>query len=114
MHITVKRYADPESFGWAGYLQPEDLSWIAFIGRDGRPVFFLNRDAATGIVLPDEPEEQDRARAQLRFEERRAASWEVGQAHDEEPPPIAYARAIVESGRYVGKADAYGPVPPVS
>ena len=52
--IKITRYRDPKAVGWAGYLEPEDRSWIAFIGRDGRPVFFLNRDPVTGAVLGDE------------------------------------------------------------
>jgi hypothetical protein len=48
--IKVTRYSDPLAVGWAGYIEPEDGSWIAFIGLDGRPVFFLNRDPA-GAVL---------------------------------------------------------------
>lgn len=52
-NIKVTRYPDPKSVGWAGYLEPEDRSWIAFVGLDGRPVFFLNRDS-TGACLPND------------------------------------------------------------
>lgn len=48
--IKVTRYTDPAAVGWAGYIEPEDESWIAFIGLDGVPVVFLSR-SATGAVL---------------------------------------------------------------
>lgn len=48
-NIEVERYADSRS--WQGNIQPADRSWIAFIDRQGRPVFFLNRDPATGAVI---------------------------------------------------------------
>lgn len=47
-NIKVGRYSDPKALGWVGWIEPEDLSWIAFIGLNGRPVFFLNRDPRTG------------------------------------------------------------------
>jgi hypothetical protein len=49
-NITVTRYRDPSAVGWQGCLEPDDSSWIAFIDSDGRPVFFLDRDAETGAV----------------------------------------------------------------
>ena len=59
-NILVKRYPRGYVDGvpmvgefWQGYIEPEDGSWIAFIDRDGKPVFFLNRDPATGAVLDD-------------------------------------------------------------
>jgi hypothetical protein len=58
-NIKVQRYAHPKETGWAGYIEPADLSWIAFIGLDGLPRFFLNRDQETGAILPDDPEERD-------------------------------------------------------
>ena len=36
---------------YQGYLEPEDRSWIAFIRADGVPIFYLNRDPATGAIL---------------------------------------------------------------
>jgi hypothetical protein len=53
-NIKVTRYPDPKATGWSGYLEPDDRSWIAFVGLDGRPVFFLNRDPATGACLPND------------------------------------------------------------
>ncbi len=49
-NITVTRYQNPEEVGWQGYMEPDDRSWIAFVGNDGRPVFFLDRDPVTGAV----------------------------------------------------------------
>ena len=47
-NITVTRYPVPAEVGWAGYIEPEDRSWIAFIDLAGRAVFFLDRDPETG------------------------------------------------------------------
>ena len=41
----VREFADD----WQGYIEPEDLSWILFIDRKGRPVFFPTR-SKTGAV----------------------------------------------------------------
>lgn len=49
-NVKVCRYKNPESVGWAGWLEPEDGSWIMFVGLDGKPVVFLNRDPETGAV----------------------------------------------------------------
>jgi hypothetical protein len=49
-NITVGRYANPQSVGYAGWLEPDDRSWIAFVDLEGRPVFFLDRDPETGAV----------------------------------------------------------------
>jgi hypothetical protein len=49
-NITVGRYHDPAETGWQGWLEPDDRSWVAFVGTDGRPVFFLDRDPETGAV----------------------------------------------------------------
>lgn len=56
--ITVTRYTNPQAHGWAGHMTPESASWIMFIGLDGRPVAFLNRDPASGAVLGDDPSER--------------------------------------------------------
>jgi hypothetical protein len=50
-NISVKRYSNPQAVGWAGWLEPEDRSWIAFIDLEGRPRFFLDRDPVTGGVI---------------------------------------------------------------
>lgn len=49
-NITVGRYANPQSAGYAGWLEPDDRSWIAFVDLEGRPVFFLDRDPETGAA----------------------------------------------------------------
>ncbi len=64
--ISIKRYPSPRDTGWAGYLEPEDKSWIAFIALDGKPTFYLNRDPATGAVLPDDPSEAQAKLALIR------------------------------------------------
>lgn len=56
--IHVSRYSDPIGTGWAGYIEPADRGWIAFIGLDGKPIFFLHRDPVTGACLPDDPAER--------------------------------------------------------
>lgn len=35
---------------WQGWIEPDDLSWIAFIEKDGKPVVYLDRDPVTGAV----------------------------------------------------------------
>lgn len=51
-NIRVGRYNRPQSVGWQGWIEPDDLAWIAFIDLVGKPVFFLHRDPETGAVLP--------------------------------------------------------------
>lgn len=68
-NISVTRYADPKATGWAGYVEPADKSWIVYVGLDGRPLAFLNRDPKTGAVLPDDPEERARHLEQIHTEE---------------------------------------------
>ncbi len=60
--IKVHRYAHPKAVGWAGWLEPKDRSWIAFIGLDGHPIFFLNRDPETGAILGDADSPEERAK----------------------------------------------------
>lgn len=50
-NITVGRY-DHESVtaDWQGWIEPDDLSWIAFVKADGTPVVFLDRDPVSGAV----------------------------------------------------------------
>ena len=33
-NIIVRRYEHPESTGWAGWIEPEDKSWIVFVKND--------------------------------------------------------------------------------
>ena len=53
-NIHVKRYSDPTAVGYAGWIEPADRSWIAFIDLDGRATFFLERDATGAVVKRDE------------------------------------------------------------
>lgn len=48
-NIRVGRYENMD--GWQGWIEPEDMSWIAFIRDDGVPIFYLNRDTETGAVI---------------------------------------------------------------
>lgn len=51
-NIIVGRYKNPELLkSWQGWIESEDRSWIMFIGADGSPFVFLNRDPITGGVL---------------------------------------------------------------
>jgi hypothetical protein len=34
---------------WQGWIEPDDLSWIAFVAKDGKPVFFLDREPSGAI-----------------------------------------------------------------
>lgn len=49
-NITVGRYASPDSTRYAGWIEPDDRTWIAFVRNDGTPVVFLDRDPVTGTV----------------------------------------------------------------
>lgn len=71
--INVHRYPDPKATGWAGYIEPADKTWIAYVGIDGKPLFFLSRDPETGAVLPDDPEEAAGLLAEIRAEQQRQA-----------------------------------------
>lgn len=50
-NVKVGRYKHPDKVGWQGWIEPDDLSWIAFVDLDGKPVIFLDRDPVTGKVL---------------------------------------------------------------
>jgi hypothetical protein len=50
-NITVGRYThESVTKDWQGWIEPDDLSWIAFIDAEGKPTFFLDRDPETGAV----------------------------------------------------------------
>lgn len=65
INITVHRYPTPSdeeragwpegvsavSDSWQGYVEPDDLSWIVFVAKDGTPTVFLRREAGTGAVI---------------------------------------------------------------
>jgi hypothetical protein len=50
-NITVGRYDHPGSTGYQGWIEPDDKTWIMYVGNDGQPVAFLNRDPEAGAVL---------------------------------------------------------------
>ena len=54
-NITVGRYnLDREQKGhsWAGWIEPEDRTWIMFVGEDPSQLqVYLDRDPETGAVL---------------------------------------------------------------
>lgn len=50
-NVVVGRYADPQAVGYLGWMEPEDRSWVIFVGLDNKPVVFLDRDQTTGEVL---------------------------------------------------------------
>jgi hypothetical protein len=70
-NISVGRYKHPKSVGWAGWIEPDDKSWILFVGLDGRVRAFLNRDPETGAMLPDDPEEAAACLAERRADRDR-------------------------------------------
>ncbi len=45
--------------GYRGYVQPLDKSWILFIGNDGTPEFYPDRDPETGAILTAEDLDPD-------------------------------------------------------
>lgn len=50
-NILVKRYANPEAVGgWAGWIEPEDRSWIVYLDVEGKPLVFLDRDPNNGAA----------------------------------------------------------------
>ena len=50
-NITVGRYNHTSvTEHWQGWIEPDDLSWIAFVKADGAPIVFLDRDSVTGAV----------------------------------------------------------------
>ena len=49
-NIEIGRSDEPESVGYAGWVEPGDRTWIAFVRTDGSAQFFLDRDPETGAV----------------------------------------------------------------
>ena len=63
MNIVISRYDIPtdaeraalegvhfSSDTWESVVEPEDRSWILYVGKDGTPVFWPQRDAAGGVI----------------------------------------------------------------
>ncbi len=44
--------APPVGARWAGWIEPEDKSWILFIGADGKPSFFPCREGSGAVAKP--------------------------------------------------------------
>lgn len=57
-NIHVGRYDNPRATGWAGWIEPGDRSWIAFIDLEGHPTFYLERDETGAVVTRDEAGDQ--------------------------------------------------------
>jgi hypothetical protein len=55
LNIKVGRYdttREPKGHHWAGWIEPEDRSWIVFVGEDHTTLaVFLDRSPETGAVL---------------------------------------------------------------
>jgi hypothetical protein len=50
-NIIIGRYDNPEKTGgWAGWIEPEDRSWILFIAADGTTKFYPLRDDTGGVI----------------------------------------------------------------
>ena len=107
--IKVTRYADPKATGWAGYIEPKDRTWIAFVGLDGRPVFFLNRDPMTGAVIGDDPATHEADVAAIRARNVRPLHTGVTLAREDlERDPGIVGRpgeVVVPLGIYGGEGD---------
>ena len=84
-NIIVKRYSNPKEIGWAGWIEDETKTWIAFIDLAGKPTFFLNRDPVTGGVLPDDPTEREEQLRILRGAPEVADGFVAGPSR--KPPP---------------------------
>ncbi len=49
-NIKVGRYQDPQAVGYAGWIEDEEKTWIAFIDLEGKPTFWLNREDKGGVT----------------------------------------------------------------
>lgn len=87
MNIKVSRYPNPKGIGWAGYIFPEDHSWIAFIDLTGKPYFFLHRHPVTGACLPDNPIEREAAIMEIDAERERGLHTGVSVTPEEAAQP---------------------------
>lgn len=51
-NVKVKRYQDPDSVRYVGWVEPDDGKWILFVPRNGgEPELYTRRDLKTGTVL---------------------------------------------------------------
>jgi len=108
-NVKISRYANPRAHGWVGTMEPEDRTWIAFIGLDGAPRFFLHRDPVTGAILGHDPAEHAadiaaiRAEGGLRTGMRNdgSAQWPEGERDPLEIGEVVYPLGVSGSGRDV-------------
>ncbi len=104
INVKVTRYKNPKAHGWAGYIEPDDAGWIAFIGMNGLPLVFLNRDPTTGAILPDDPAE----RAEQIERNARERGLRIGMREDgtgwDGDSPLAVGERIYPLG-YDGRGD---------
>lgn len=50
-NIIVGRYTNPTTLKyWQGWIEPDDKTWIAFIDREGKPTFYLDRDPSGAVI----------------------------------------------------------------
>lgn len=51
-NIKIGRYDHPSiTVDYAGWIEPDDKSWIIFLGADGKPaVYYDQRDEHGGVV----------------------------------------------------------------
>lgn len=64
MNITIGRYERPTDAqreeiaetaafpydSWECYIEPEDRSWILYVGNDGTPVFWPEREVSGAVI----------------------------------------------------------------
>lgn len=48
-YVKVRRYSDPAA-GFLGYIEPDDRSWIVYVGLDNTPLFFAHRGEDGGVL----------------------------------------------------------------
>jgi hypothetical protein len=53
-NVKVKRYQDPDSVRYVGWVEPDDGSWILFVPQKGEPELYTRRDPKTCAVNPKE------------------------------------------------------------
>ena len=51
-NLTIERYQDPRT-GYAGYVEPKDLSWIIWFDLDGRPALYCHSRNPDGGCEPE-------------------------------------------------------------
>lgn len=51
-NVKIGRYDHPSiTVDYSGWIEPEDRSWIIFLGADGKPaIYYAERDESGGVV----------------------------------------------------------------